>query len=258
MFKSYGAFRELLNRRRDLFCWLIMLIILIWYCRVFAAHDVYIAARFFDAEAREFTYHNHPLAVFFHEMSSVVTAAAGGFLLYWAAVYYLRRKTERAPCRAYLLSVRPKAAAYVALVWLIGPGLIVNAAFKDHWGRARPHQISIFGGEKRFTPAFFMTDQCERNCSFSSGDPAAGFALAAFAAMDRRRRRFWFALSLAAGAAFGATRVIQGKHFFTDVLTTMFVVYSVIYWLRELPFFRDVIVSPLNEECAAAASKVIK
>jgi len=31
---------------------------------------------------------------------------------------------------------------------IIGPGLLVNTVFKEHWGRARPSQVEEFGGQQ--------------------------------------------------------------------------------------------------------------
>lgn len=80
---------------------------------------------------------------------------------------------------------------YIALCAGIGPGLVANLGFKDHWGRARPVHISEFGGAKRFTPPLLRTDQCERNCSFIAGEASnifvLGFAFAFLARAGRRR-----------------------------------------------------------------------
>ena len=75
----------------------------------------------------------------------------------------------------------------------LGPGLVVNGILKEHWGRARPRDVTQFGGDRRFTPALVIADQCERNCSFSAGHPSAGFALAALAYASISRRRRWAA-----------------------------------------------------------------
>ena len=64
---------------------------------------------------------------------------------------------------------------FLLLTLIIGPGLITNTLLKDNWGRARPHQITEFGGRAQFTPAFVITNQCVRNCSFTSGDSSFGF-----------------------------------------------------------------------------------
>ncbi len=65
----------------------------------------------------------------------------------------------------------------------IGPGLVVNTLLKDHWGRARPHQILEFGGTAHFSPAVLISDQCARNCPSHPGHAALGFWLVAFAAV---------------------------------------------------------------------------
>jgi lipid A 4'-phosphatase len=128
---------------------------------------------------------------------------------------------------------RRRAATFLLLVLLIGPGLIVNA-FKDHWGRARPVSVEEFGGVKRFTPALLPSDQCPRNCAFTSGHAAYGFWWMAPAFVDRRRRGMWFALGLALGLGIGLVRIAQGGHFLSDVLFSGWIVYGTMLALRAL------------------------
>ncbi len=112
------------------------------------------------------------------------------------------------------------AWAYIALCALVGPGLVANLGFKDHWGRARPVHVTQFGGTKQFTPPLLRTDQCERNCSFVSGEASnifvLGFAIALLAEAARRRRLFWAAI--AAGSFAGLIRIGAGGHFLSDVV----------------------------------------
>ena len=42
--------------------------------------------------------------------------------------------------------------AFLVILLVVGPGLLVNAVFKDHWGRPRPREIVQFGGQKQFSP----------------------------------------------------------------------------------------------------------
>ncbi|HKJ61698.1 MAG TPA: phosphatase PAP2 family protein [Hyphomicrobiales bacterium] len=112
------------------------------------------------------------------------------------------------------------AWAYIALCAAIGPGLVANLGFKDHWGRARPSQIEEFGGTKAFTPPLQRTDQCESNCSFISGEASnyfmIGFALVYLATGVMRRRLFLIAI--AAGSFAGLIRIGGGGHFLSDVV----------------------------------------
>ncbi len=122
--------------------------------------------------------------------------------------------------------------AYCALVLVIGPGLVVNGVFKDHWGRARPHQVLEFGGAAAFTPAWVASDQCRKNCSFVCGDASMGFALLALGFFGRHRRT-WIAAGLAAGGLLGLMRLSQGGHFLSDVVFSGYAV-ALTAWLLAL------------------------
>lgn len=127
---------------------------------------------------------------------------------------------------------RRRAAIYLLLALALGPGLVVNTVFKDHWGRARPAQIVNFGGTKRLTPAFVPANQCRTNCSFPAGDPAVGFFLVAAALLvpGTAPRRLAIAGAIAAGVALGVVRLAQGGHFLSDVVASGFLV-SGLSWL---------------------------
>lgn len=109
---------------------------------------------------------------------------------------------------------------------LLGPGLVVNEALKNHWGRARPAQVTEFGGSAQYTPPWQISDQCKKNCSMSSGHAALGFYPLALAWV-LRRRRLWVALGLTCGACVGFGRILQGGHFLSDVLVSCAVVWGV-------------------------------
>ena len=128
---------------------------------------------------------------------------------------------------------RGRVAALLLVVLAIGPGLIVNGILKEHWGRARPRDVVEFGGDHRFTPAIVISDQCERNCSFTAGHPSAGFALAAlgYAYMSRRRRCAVIAAATGFGLLVGLARVAVGGHFLSDVLFSGFIVIGLTVWL---------------------------
>ncbi|MBU3694034.1 MAG: phosphatase PAP2 family protein [Rhodocyclaceae bacterium] len=113
-----------------------------------------------------------------------------------------------------------RRTGYLLLVIALGPGLLVNAGLKEHWGRARPAQIAEFGGSAAYTPVWLPTDGCASNCSFVSGHvafatvPVAG----AWMATRRRARRAWLVGGLATGALMGFCRVGLGRHFLSDAL----------------------------------------
>jgi len=113
-----------------------------------------------------------------------------------------------------------KALVFIVAALVIGPGILVNTVLKDHWGRARPHQVTEFGGTRSFTPAPIPADQCVKNCSFVSGHAAVGFSLVAFALLlpAGRRRDRAIGAALAFGALIGMGRIAAGHHFLSDVV----------------------------------------
>jgi lipid A 4'-phosphatase len=140
-----------------------------------------------------------------------------------------------------LLGLDRRAAAYLLLSLAFGPGLVVNTVFKDHWGRARPAQTVEFGGDKRFTPAFVPSRECQRNCSFPAGHPAVAFYLVSFAFLvpAPRRRRVAEACAIGLGAAVGVARMAQGGHFLSDVVASGFFVYAASWLLHVWIIRRD-------------------
>jgi lipid A 4'-phosphatase len=125
--------------------------------------------------------------------------------------------------RYFLGKQRPVVASNRVIIFLlftlgIGPGLIVNGILKDHWGRARPFQVTEFGGHRRFTPAFVISDQCNTNCSFVAGDPSMGYFGLAFFFIVRRRRSLIAGAAILAGTLLGLVRMAQGAHFLSDVI----------------------------------------
>lgn len=108
--------------------------------------------------------------------------------------------------------------AFVVLAGIAGPGVVVNAVFKDNWQRARPYQVQNFGGTQQFTRATVMTDQCDNNCSFVSGHVACGFFFSTLLLVHRRRALAWAVGGTGAGLLVGFARMSDVAHWFSDVL----------------------------------------
>jgi lipid A 4'-phosphatase len=136
---------------------------------------------------------------------------------------------------------RRRAAIFLLLALALGPGLLVNTVFKDHWGRARPAQIVEFGGTKQLTRAFVPADQCATNCSFPAGDPAVGFFLVSAALLipGMAARRWAIVGAVAAGAALGFVRLAQGGHFLSDVVASGFLVVGLSWILHRAIIAHD-------------------
>jgi lipid A 4'-phosphatase len=155
--------------------------------------------------------------------------------------------------RAY---VYRKCALFFLLLLLLGPGLLVNSIFKDHWGRPRPRQMQLFGGDRTFHQVW-ERGEGGKGKSFPSGHASAAFYLVApyFVLRRSSRRRAWLALGggIGYGVFMGIARMLQGGHFASDVVWAGGCVYLVgvmLYYLLGLD--RETLLAPKQEPVPAA------
>jgi lipid A 4'-phosphatase len=133
---------------------------------------------------------------------------------------------------------RRRAALMFLYCAILGPGLIVNGVLKEHWGRARPFQVQDFGGPALYSSALIPSDQCKGNCSFVSGHASVGFLMMSLAFMLGKARREWLFAGILCGALVGLGRMMQGRHFLSDIVFCGFLVwYSVLAVEYALRYF---------------------
>ena len=122
---------------------------------------------------------------------------------------------------------------YLIAVAVVGLLIVTNVAKDYVFNRARPEAIMEFGGEKIFTPAFAISDQCSKNCSFVSGHAAGAFLLFAssFLITNKKRRILATIFTIIFGVIIGFGRISFGKHFLSDVLFAGFFMYIISYIL---------------------------
>lgn len=144
-----------------------------------------------------------------------------------------------------------RSGLFLALVMLLGPGLLVNAIFKEYWGRPRPNQLEIFGGQFAYE-APLTIDPISTGEAFPSGHASMGFYFFALYFIFRGRKKrltAWaFILTLVYGFGMGLVRITQGGHFFSDVLWSGGFVYfscALLYYLLKID--RLVFVKPVPE-----------
>lgn len=170
------------------------------------------------------------------ENAGVESLRKAGRMLEWAfgiaTILPLVLKILR-PGRKMLLS--PRATLFVLATFALGPWLLVNGLLKEFWGRARPRALIEFGGQSTFSPAWWISDQCDRNCSFASGEAASAFCMVALVFLVRKEQRLPVAcVSLAFAATISLTRIAQGGHFLSDVLIAWMITLCVMIGLHEL------------------------
>lgn len=176
--------------------------------------DLFVSGWFF-VPPRGFVWKDFWALLALNDLAYYGARALGAALLAGAVFACVRRGS--------VLRLSRRDWAFLFLALGIGPGLVANLVFKDHWGRARPREIAQFGGAATFTPPLALANQCDSNCSFVSGDGAFGFFLPSFAyvASPRRRRCVFWGL-MGVGGIFGAARIVMGAHFLSDVLFAAF------------------------------------
>ena len=193
---------------------LLMLAACVALFTVFPTLDLDVAALMYDP-ASGFRWGDAPLVQLSYQIfkAKVIGWVVIGLLLYSLAAWFGRR----------IPAARRRAALFLLLMIIAGPILLVNSGLKDHWGRARPIQVTQFGGERIYTPPLVPATQCDKNCSFVSGHAAAGFALIGVYWVTRRRR--WLVAGIALGSAVGLGRMLQGAHFLSDIVFAFWAVY---------------------------------
>ena len=128
-----------------------------------------------------------------------------------------------------------RAMIFLIATMAIGPGLIVNLGFKDHWHRPRPVQTQDFNGPNPFVPWYDDNGGCKMNCSFVSGEASTGFWMVAPASVLPLP---WRGPAIVAAFAFGfgasLLRLAFGGHYLSDVLLGGLVTLIVIEVVRRL------------------------
>ena len=155
-----------------------------------------------------------------------------GDLPFWHLLYRLDRIPSISlgvvGLAAFLISFKHKkyyrfrrAGAFLVLLLILGPGLLVNSVFKDHWGRPRPREIVEFGGKKQFLHPW-QKGESGNGRSFPSGHSSAAFYMAApylvYRRSNKRAARLWLAGGLLFGVLMSIARIAQGAHFLSDNL----------------------------------------
>ncbi|QPK64278.1 phosphatase PAP2 family protein [Methylomonas sp. LL1] len=122
-----------------------------------------------------------------------------------------------------------RRALYILLVILIGPGLLVNLVFKDHWGRPRPVHIEQFGGEYQYVPPLKLGHTPDK--SFVCGHCSVGYAFFVLYFLSQNHKPLYFLLTLVLAWTMGFTRMTSGGHFVSDILWSGYLVFLVAFAL---------------------------
>ena len=90
--------------------------------------------------------------------------------------------------------------------------------------------------EKIFTPAFLKSDQCERNCSWISGETSAAFSFVVGTIL--LKNHYFLILNFILGFLVFFCRMAMGGHFFSDnIFAMIFMIYLAILYKRLIYLF---------------------
>jgi membrane-associated PAP2 superfamily phosphatase len=217
-----GAGQRPEGRRREAVC-LVAIALLTAALFASGALDIAIASVFYRPETADHwpLAHELPWSLLYHAAPWVT----GTLVLVGLAALAASQRRSRHQWR--------HGAVLVLLGVAIGPGLLANAVFKDHWQHARPRDLIEFGGPLHYVPTPLIG--AEGGASFPCGHCSVGFMCAAGWWIWKRRRPAWARVSLSGGLALGlllgAGRMAAGAHFFSDIVWSALLAFGVLHVL---------------------------
>lgn len=124
---------------------------------------------------------------------------------------------------------------FIILIAITGPGLVTNLTLKENWGRPRPREVEGLGGHNAFEPVLTV-DRTSDGKSFPCGHATMGYLFMGGFFLLRRYRRgvAWSFLvgGFVGGTLTGIARMLQGGHFFSDVIWA-----AAICWFVPMGFY---------------------
>ena len=122
---------------------------LVLFFMFFPGFDIWISRQFYQPGVG-FTWDDGGLLEFVRAAIPVIILGAFVFAvaLWVAGIWY----------EQWFWGMTTNRAIYLMLTLIIGPGLIVESLLKPNWGRARPKDLTIFGGQADYTPPLWVAD----------------------------------------------------------------------------------------------------
>lgn len=112
-----------------------------------------------------------------------------------------------------------RRSVFLLAALALGPGLVVNGMLKAWWGRPRPVGVDLFGGDAPYQTVWRISDWCQSNCSFVSGESSLAAWFVAVLVMAPARFRAAAAVPTVAYAALlSLNRLAFGGHFLSDIV----------------------------------------
>lgn len=177
---------------------------------MFPALDVAASEAFYRAETG-FHLSQNPLLKAFRKSADLVLA-----ILVTGLLVRLIWRVARRGLDAF---VGTRRSVFLLAALAVGPGLIVNGVLKSWWGRPRPVAVDIFGGEAPYQSVWRISDWCQSNCSFVSGEASsAAWMVAAVVLVPAHLRPVLAPPVVVYALLLSLNRLAFGGHFLSDIV----------------------------------------
>lgn len=205
-------------------------VVLSLFFLAFPRLDIWFSGLFYDPE-HGFAAAHVPLFNWLRDLSAfLVWAIVVALLAALAVKLVLPRRPSLVP---------PNVSLFLLSTLIIGPGIIVNGILKSLWGRPRPFTVTDFGGDLPYVDVWRITDYCNHNCSFVSGEASSAIWLLALALVVPAAWRIRVAaIALVLAVVFSLNRVAFGAHFLSDTLIAWSLTLLVIAVIHHFLFVR--------------------
>jgi len=224
LFKKFNIKFPLSNPKKlnsnHVFLALLVFFIIVLFLAIGSTMDIYISNLFYIEKQKFFLQSYFILTIFFRKI--LLPLIILYLTIFPIISFFLPMKMLY-----FNFKFKRKEVFFIFCSAILNLLFVVNILLKNMWGRARPNDILQLGGSENFSPWFKLSNSCETNCSFVSGDAAVGFSLIILFFITNNKIFFW--LSLIAGLSIGLIRIMEGGHFFSDVIMSGFIIYLLTY-----------------------------
>jgi membrane-associated PAP2 superfamily phosphatase len=204
------------------------LLVLATACIWVTGADMKVSGFIYETHHGWISIHRFPWSLLYKYAAVPAFVLAGGALLVCVTGFFV---DSMQPYR--------KQAAFLILMLVLGPGLLINVLLKDNMGRARPTGVIGLGGSHSYSEPW-QYNISPKQKSFPSGHASVAFYMMAPWFIFRHRQKKlalgFLGFGLSFGLLVGFSRMLQGGHFVSDILWAGGLVYLcgvVLSWILD-------------------------
>lgn len=202
------------------------LVLVSWVFYQFPQIDLWVAKALY-LENGKFLLSDSELSRFFHKQVDITLKylLIGGLLVYLLIRVSPFRLSESLCQKLNFIFI----SSFMAVL------MIINGILKEFWGRARPGQLTEYGGKADFSVAWAVSDQCHSNCAFVSGHAGIAACAALFAVfLPQKYRKPYLIFAVIFYAVASFMRMARGAHFLSDVVIAGLIVLTVSMLVKDI------------------------